>query len=394
MRGLALEGGGSRGAYHIGAVQAYLENGYSFDGFAGTSIGAINAALLAQGDFEKALALWKSMSMERLFDADIEKLLKIGEIKLGMNFLTNLTNSIKKVVEDGGIDTSKIRTILEKIIDEEKLRTSAKEYGLVSVSVQERKPYEWFIEDIPQGELLNYIMASACFPGFQHAIIGDKPYVDGGLYNNCPINMLLHKGYDEIIAIRTHGPGIYRNFKPGSTRVTVIESREDLGNVLLFSQEQIERNIRIGYYDGLRAIHGLRGREYYIVPDKEKLPEERLLAIEESVILEAGKQLGLPSMPYKRMLFEQMIPQLGSYLKLQKEFDYMDFVIALLEHTAAQAKIERYQVYEYEEFVRVISKTPVAEEKKRGVDLLFALLPVKDKYANAIQCLLPSILST
>ena len=52
MRGLALEGGGSRGAYHIGVYQACLEQGLTFDAICGTSIGAVNAALLAQGDYD------------------------------------------------------------------------------------------------------------------------------------------------------------------------------------------------------------------------------------------------------------------------------------------------------------------------------------------------------
>ena len=50
MLGLALEGGGAKGAYEIGAYRALTELGYHFDVICGVSIGAINAALLAQGD--------------------------------------------------------------------------------------------------------------------------------------------------------------------------------------------------------------------------------------------------------------------------------------------------------------------------------------------------------
>ncbi len=51
MRGLVLEGGGVKGAYHIGVLKALRENGLDkFDGYVGTSIGAINAAMLAAGD--------------------------------------------------------------------------------------------------------------------------------------------------------------------------------------------------------------------------------------------------------------------------------------------------------------------------------------------------------
>ena len=44
MIGLVLEGGGAKGAYHIGAYRALSELGIQIDGVVGTSIGAINAA--------------------------------------------------------------------------------------------------------------------------------------------------------------------------------------------------------------------------------------------------------------------------------------------------------------------------------------------------------------
>lgn len=257
MRGLALEGGGSRGAYHIGVVQAYLDEGYVFDGFVGTSIGAINAAVLAQGDFEKALELWSGLSTENLFplDADERSLIKIGEAKWDMSILSDARGSLKKIISGGGVNTSGIRKIVSECVDEERLRASSKDFGLVTVSVTERKPYELFLEDIPQGELPRYIMASACFPGFKSEIIDQKRFIDGALYNNCPVNMLLEKGYDEIIAVRTMAPGIFRKVEiPNGVNIRIIVPSEDLGNIMIFSPEAARRNIRLGYLDGLRSL--------------------------------------------------------------------------------------------------------------------------------------------
>ena len=58
MLGVALEGGGARGAFHVGAIKALLEEGYEIDGVVGTSIGAFNAAMIAQGDFEKCFEMF------------------------------------------------------------------------------------------------------------------------------------------------------------------------------------------------------------------------------------------------------------------------------------------------------------------------------------------------
>ena len=52
--GLVLEGGGAKGAYQIGAWKAMQEAGVKIKGIAGTSVGALNGALICMGDLEKA----------------------------------------------------------------------------------------------------------------------------------------------------------------------------------------------------------------------------------------------------------------------------------------------------------------------------------------------------
>ena len=59
MRGLALEGGGAKGAFHVGALDAFFERGYRFDMIMGTSIGALNGAMVAEGEFDTLKRLWE-----------------------------------------------------------------------------------------------------------------------------------------------------------------------------------------------------------------------------------------------------------------------------------------------------------------------------------------------
>ena len=77
MLGLALEGGGAKGAYEIGAYRALTELGYHFDVICGVSIGAINAALLAQGDCEKAAEFWETTANDDLFSEEDKGFLEI-----------------------------------------------------------------------------------------------------------------------------------------------------------------------------------------------------------------------------------------------------------------------------------------------------------------------------
>ena len=57
--GLALEGGGLKGSYQIGAYYAFKQCHVKISGFVGTSIGAFNACLLASGQSRELLELWQ-----------------------------------------------------------------------------------------------------------------------------------------------------------------------------------------------------------------------------------------------------------------------------------------------------------------------------------------------
>ena len=65
---LVLAGGGSRGAYQIGVWQALRELRITVDIVTGTSVGALNGALIAQDSFEEAVALWEEIDTSMVFD--------------------------------------------------------------------------------------------------------------------------------------------------------------------------------------------------------------------------------------------------------------------------------------------------------------------------------------
>ncbi|NCB05576.1 MAG: hypothetical protein EOM69_08650, partial [Clostridia bacterium] len=130
MLGMALEGGGARGAFHVGVMQACIEEGIQFDAIAGTSIGAVNAAMFAQGDFERCRELWLSLSSEDLFTEEEQKIINLfAERKLSVERIAFARNKLRDTLSAGGVDTSRVRAVFDANINPEKLLRSPVDFG-------------------------------------------------------------------------------------------------------------------------------------------------------------------------------------------------------------------------------------------------------------------------
>ena len=68
--GLALEGGGAKGAYQIGAWKALREAGIRFSAVSGTSVGALNGAMIVMDDLQKAEDVWNNIHFSQVMDVD------------------------------------------------------------------------------------------------------------------------------------------------------------------------------------------------------------------------------------------------------------------------------------------------------------------------------------
>jgi len=380
-RGFALEGGGAKGSYHMGVCKAYIESGYDFHGVVGTSIGAINGVMLASGEFNRALELWESIGVEHLFDQEL-----LDALKIDSNFPGNITTALKKLITDRGVDHTRIKEILSSYVDESKVRKSGIDFGLVTYSLSERKPYEVFLEDIPEGKLIDYILASAKLPLFTPFHVDENRFIDGGVINNCPINMLIEKGYDEIIAIRLKGFGVFRRFDK-SANVTIIETDENLGHFLEFNANNAKLNIKRGYCDGLRKIHSLMGEHFYLKDVDLGGVAKNLFNIKEAD-LEKLKYFKRETYEKKRVLFERIIPNIADHLDLCKNFTYEQFILAILEFVAIQKNVERLEVYNFDIFCKLIKDLPTLKSE----NILNKVFDFSERKSNLIEELVQLII--
>ena len=105
-------------------------------------------------------------------------------------------------------------------------------------------------------------MASACFPGFKARTIDEKKFIDGGVSNNMPINMLLEKGIENIIAIDVKGVGFYRTFNLAGKNVINIKCSRPQTGTFDFDRDGIRKSIQDGYYDCMKAFGKFSGVLY------------------------------------------------------------------------------------------------------------------------------------
>ncbi len=351
MLGLVLEGGGAKGSYEIGACMALKELGIEIDGVVGTSIGAINGAMIVQGDLEKAYELWYDISPSDVLDVNDGDFKKLMSMNIKTKDLTRFAGKLVKIIRNKGFDTQNIRNLLEAYIDEKKIRESKMDFGIVTVSLTDKKPMELFKEDIPEGKITDYIMASAYHPAFKLEKVDGKLFIDGSFYDNLPIRLLYEKGYRSIIAIRLYAIGRVRKIKEKDLEITYIEPSEKLCHTLDFTNRGSRRNLLLGYYDTIKIFKNLKGRKYYLEPkNNEEFFLNYLLNIDAKKVLKIGRILGIEGAPYKRMLLEFIVPRLIELLKLDKDIGYEELVIALVEEIAKKGKLEKFRIYDYDEF--------------------------------------------
>lgn len=334
--GLVLDGGGARGAYQIGAWKALKEAGVKISAVAGTSVGALNGALICMDDLEKAEKIWSEMEFSRVMSVDDDWMRQFfqGEQKFG-----DILAELGRVFRDGGVDAAPLRKLIHENVDEEKIRGCGKEFFIVTFSLTDMKELELSVSDIPEGRLEDFLLASAYLVGFKNEPMEDgKRYIDGGIFNNVPADVLVEKGYTDLIEIRIYGPGREpRVSLPEDGEMYQIGPRVKLGSIIEFDRERSRQNMKIGYYDAKRMLYGLEGIIYYI--EQEHLDawyERRMRDLTELEKRALAIVLKLPVSGTDKELYMGMLEAAAKFLRIPK---YRIYKVDELRETV----MERYE---------------------------------------------------
>lgn len=248
---LILSGGGSRGAYEIGVWQALQELDVSISMVTGTSVGALNGAVIAQGDFECAKHLWQKLETSRVFDVALDETLPTRKKWAAALRLFGHAAATK-----GGVSTKTLEKLLQTYLKEAAIRSSPVEFGFVTVRMQGMKPCQLWKSQVPYGKLIKYLIAScALFPAIRPQTIDGKKYIDGGFYDNMPIRMAIDHGAKHLIAVDMEAIGMTRWEKEfDDYDIRTIRSYWNLGSILLFDPHSACHNLRLGYLDTMRSF--------------------------------------------------------------------------------------------------------------------------------------------
>ena len=318
---VALGGGGTKGAYQVGVAKALKELRIPVKAVSGTSIGAINAAFMIQEDIENLEKLYLNMKFSNVCKNEIQ----IDETKDLLD-IKNLFNVIIEYIKNNGLDNSALKEMLVKNLNIDKIYSSKKDMGLVTYSTKDMEVVRKFKNEIKKEEFIDYVLASACFPIFKRQRIRNEEYVDGGVADVIPINMLLEKGYKNIIAVDIEGIGITQNIDTGNAYIKLIYPSVDLGGMFEFDKKRVKRNIEMGYLDTMRYFGKLQGNIYYF-ENRDFCNALKTLSLKTIYGLEcAGKLYGIENCRIYK--FDEFVEKvMKKHNSIYKEYKNMDRIV-------------------------------------------------------------------
>lgn len=302
---LILAGGGTRGAYQVGAWKALKDLDINVKAVMGTSIGSLNGALILQDDVDAMIDLYQNMELTSIMEMN-EKV----DTSRNLFDIKNLKPLVAEFINNKGINNEPLRETINKYIDLDKIYKSKMDFGLVTYSIDNKAPLELYKDQIPKDEFVDFLLASSCLPIFKAQKIGNFEFVDGAFYDNIPINMAIEKGYKNIIVIDINGTGFNRRLSDKNIYLKVISPKEKLGGTMNFNKDRMKNNIALGYLDTMRSFNKMQGHIYYFY-----------------------------SKEFNRML---------EVFNLQTIYG--------LENAAKIYEINKYKAYKFEEFIEEVAK--------------------------------------
>ncbi|MDU2236604.1 MAG: DUF6363 domain-containing protein [Fusobacterium periodonticum] len=211
--GLVLEGGGMRGLFSAGVLDALLElKELSVNGIVGVSSGALFGVNYVSKQKERAVRYNKKYADDKRY--------------MGLHSWITTGNAVNK-----DFAFYELPYKLD-VFDNETFKKAETDFYVVMTNVESGKPEYVLIEDA--FAQMEYLRATSALPFASKIIeINGKKYLDGGISDSIPIDFCESLGYDKIIAVLTRPEGTYKEDKLGFLYKLVYRKYPNLVNSLL-----------------------------------------------------------------------------------------------------------------------------------------------------------------
>jgi len=299
--GLALGGGGARGAAHIGVLKELERLRIPIDAIAGTSMGAIVGGLYASGKTPDELQqLVESLDWADAFDDESERERR--------SFRRKQDDAAFPIPLELGLRDGSLKLQLLHVYDVHDFDDLPTPFRAVASDIETGEAYA-----MSHGDIELAIRASMSAPGiFSPVIVDGHALVDGGLVGNVPVSVVREMDVDIIIAVDVEFP---------------LYPPEELQSALAITEQMLTILIR---KETRRELAGLRDDDILIRPELGQYGSTNFKEIAQTIAPGAAAAIAIEDRLEKLSLSED---------------EYQAFLAARRSHPGPPANID---------FVRVI----------------------------------------
>jgi NTE family protein len=229
---LVLSGGGAKGAYEAGVAAALAERGVPIRLAAGSSAGALNAAMIADGRLDRLEALWRGLTRRRVYS------LRTRVLFAGLlpGWLTLLALDRAGSLFDAG----PLRELIDTSLDLERIRASSVRLLVITTDLARRQPRVFDNQTVTR----EVLMAAAAVPGAFPAVDVDGTLlVDGGLTGRAPVLEALAADttVERAVVVMSYAP--QEQGSPPTTMRRALEEAFEMGMI-----HQIQRDVELARF--------------------------------------------------------------------------------------------------------------------------------------------------
>lgn len=269
--GLVFAGGGGKGAYAIGVWKALKEAGLDtrVQAVAGTSVGALNAALFLQGDQELAERVWLDIAPGKILSVDLSVVLR-HLARVGLRPAGALLTLARSLAEHGVFSRKGLLRLIDAYMDIDKITGASIPCYVTCCERTAGRPTYFKINGCDRARAISLLLASSAIPVvFRPERIDGGDYIDGGAADNVPVQPVYDEGCDLILVVHVSRTGLVDKHRFPNARIVEFVPSEAQGGFIAgtldFSPERARRRIEQGYRDAIRILRPFLGLECSVI---------------------------------------------------------------------------------------------------------------------------------